>query len=1024
MKFFTVPALLVAALFSVMASLPFLPLAKPVADFFQLELRMTSTVPGAIQIFYDIGQGINEDHSLRANAAPSIDPVTYRLPLRPATYRSLRLDLLDRGGTLHVAALRIVTQSGRVAHDFPPATLKAAVQIESLTPRDGGVQIVIPPGSNDPQLELAFDPPLVVQPSWRERLDGLFPRAALAWLGIAVLLLALDRRPGLRQRLGASAQRWSGQPARAVWAVAALAAIASAYPVVFLGKSYVAPFRDAPLLYDAVPTLPGGDVRATDAKGSDIGAVMWEHVPFSVLEHRALARDRELPLWDRYNSAGTPLLGQGQSMLGDPLHLIPIVAKGAAWAWDLKYLLAKACFAAGLGLLVLALARHLPAALAVTAAAPFIGFYLYRINHPAIFSLGHGPWVLLCWIRAAQARTRRETTAWAAGLVLANTALMNSGTVKEAYMLLASLSFSGACVLLAQPAPWRERARKFAILAWSIVVFALLTAPLWLTFLEALRGAYTAYNTPAAYQIQPSLLLGAFDELFYRPLTARHGIFNPALNFLLLLGLLYFLATAARGAADRSSLALAGSALLPFGLAFGIVPASWITRVPFLANVTHVDNTFTCVLLVLGSVLAGAGFARAAARLGGPEGRGDLVVAGSLLAALVALWLGFRQAVHRSVLGAEMPTFAPVQTRAETTASPFIWASLALLLLAAIALAWVLRRSLRQGRLTAAGGLTIALCAALMLWRQALHSPTAGFADYVVRPAQRPDFAAPSAAVGWLQQAHGQEPGRAMGLRGNFFPGWTGMYGLETIHGPDPIVNPFYRELIAGSGLTMIWDWRLHLTPDQVRATRPFLDFLNVRHYLHQPVERTAMTAVLPLVQRADLDIYESASAWPRAFFTDRIDTYGDAAGLVRKIATGNGRPFVALAEGDPTAQPALAGLPRDATERIVTPATDYRLTENTTSFTVRASGPGMVALQESFWPGSVRATLNGRKVAVLRINHAFCGVAIETAGEHRLEFRYAPPHFGRHLLLGGIGGVLLAGSLFLGFRRRDESES
>ena len=32
---------------------------------------------------------------------------------------------------------------------------------------------------------------------------------------------------------------------------------------------------------------------------------------------------------------------QGLSMLGDPVHLLPIFANGAAWAWDFKFLIAK-----------------------------------------------------------------------------------------------------------------------------------------------------------------------------------------------------------------------------------------------------------------------------------------------------------------------------------------------------------------------------------------------------------------------------------------------------------------------------------------------------------------------------------------------------------------------------------------------------------------------------------------------------------------------------------------------------------
>ena len=72
----------------------------------------------------------------------------------------------------------------------------------------------------------------------------------------------------------------------------------------------------------------------------------------------------------------------------------------------------------------------LSAALIVALAAPFIGFFLYRINHPAFFSLCYAPWPLYFLVRIAQADTRRSVSLGCLGLIIANLALMNSGTVK------------------------------------------------------------------------------------------------------------------------------------------------------------------------------------------------------------------------------------------------------------------------------------------------------------------------------------------------------------------------------------------------------------------------------------------------------------------------------------------------------------------------------------------------------------------------------------------------------------------
>src|SRR5205085_2447936 len=122
-------------------------------------------------------------------------------------------------------------------------------------------------------------------------------------------------------------------------AAALLGVIASCYPVVFFGKSFLSPNLGTVLLYDKTPTVPGADPRPSayeDPLNSDVGAMMWQDYPYSVLQSRALSRDGEIPLWNRDNWCGVSLLGQGQSMFGDPVHFIVLAGKGNAIAWDLK----------------------------------------------------------------------------------------------------------------------------------------------------------------------------------------------------------------------------------------------------------------------------------------------------------------------------------------------------------------------------------------------------------------------------------------------------------------------------------------------------------------------------------------------------------------------------------------------------------------------------------------------------------------------------------------------------------------
>jgi hypothetical protein len=134
----------------------------------------------------------------------------------------------------------------------------------------------------------------------------------------------------------------------------------------------------------------------------------------------------------------------------------------------------------------------------------------------------------------------------------------------------------------------------------------------------------------------------------------------------------------------------------------------------------------------------------------------------------------------------------------------------------------------------------------------------------------------------------------------------------------------------------------------------------------------------------------------------------------VEKIRAANGQAFAAAERSEAGT---FSRIPSDVATRTVVPAANYKLTENNTSFTVRATGPGVIVLTEALWPGDFRVEVNGRPARVLRFNHAFKGVVVESAGEYRVRFRYWPKNFPRNLTLCGLGFVLLGAMLFRALR-------
>jgi hypothetical protein len=111
-------------------------------------------------------------------------------------------------------------------------------------------------------------------------------------------------------RVAALADR---KPHAVICLTALLATVAATYPVLFLGRSLVAPNNNGtPLLYGEAPYAPGStDLVIENVRGSDVWAAVLQEVPHSNVQREALAK-REIPLWNRYNAGGRPLWGQGR----------------------------------------------------------------------------------------------------------------------------------------------------------------------------------------------------------------------------------------------------------------------------------------------------------------------------------------------------------------------------------------------------------------------------------------------------------------------------------------------------------------------------------------------------------------------------------------------------------------------------------------------------------------------------------------------------------------------------------------
>jgi hypothetical protein len=95
----------------------------------------------------------------------------------------------------------------------------------------------------------------------------------------------------------------------------------------------------------------------------------------------------------------------------------------------------------------------------------------------------------------------------------------------------------------------------------------------------------------------------------------------------------------------------------------------------------------------------------------------------------------------------------------------------------------------------------------------------------------------------------------------------------------------------------------------------------------------------------------------------------------------------------------------------------NYAVTPNEFSATVRTNAPGMLVVVNSYMPGW-SATLNGRPASVVRVNGTFMGACVNTPGVYDVRFKYVPRLWWLSVALAACGAIALLGVVGWSLRR------
>lgn len=745
-----------------------------------------------------------------------------------------------------------------------------------------------------------------------------------------------------------------------------LAVIAlNCFPIIFCGKSFVAPAWGVPMLYERYPTLPGmTNTVPVDAHGSDTGAMEIWGVPVGFIQSRSVWEHGELPFWNRYSHAGDTLIGQAVSMIGDPLQWIVIAGHGSAIAWDIKFLLAKLLFVIGFGLLIRRLFGGLALPLIFCALAGYCGAYYYIYNHLVFFVFSYSPWILLSALELLNLQSRHSFR-WGLVWLLVNFGCFNGGHVEPAVILIGGLNVAALAFALVNVRGVAAAAKVLLRLAAGTVLFLFLAAPMWLSFLAALQGAYSLHSEVHVVQYSFAKLLGIFDDVFFR-LPVNAVIFmapGPATSFLIFVGAVYSMVRWRVVKTERFFWVNLGALALWGGCVFGWVPSGVLAMVPFLNRVGHTHTDFSYLLVIHLTIQAAYGFrclAREASLRRALIGLSGVAV---VLAALTALYYFGSQ--H----------------------GPMYWSYYAIVVFGAFAAPLLFAFLKKRGPITAAGMTGVAVLAFIPNFRFGMY--TLGH-PMLMLPGDRVTLNAPSPAVDKIKADH-SAPFRVVGAELILTGDYSATYGLEDIRSCAPLSNAKLVNLLRDfPGMNAHSDWVIELT--NLFAAHALLNCLNVKYVLTPPAVNVQEGLGFRLTYTNDLGVIENLKVWPRAFLADSVVPISSTTNFINYLIAHADRPFAAITPEELAAHPELSALHTNANASI-TAGTNYQLRVNSTAFDIHASTAGVVCLTE----GQARdftATANGEPKEVLTLNRAFKGIYLDKPGDYHIEFIFRPRHW------------------------------
>lgn len=748
--------------------------------------------------------------------------------------------------------------------------------------------------------------------------------------------------------------------------------IISAYPVIFFNKSFVSPAGVSQMSGPPGQIIPEFKNEDTGYLGDDRGAMLWGVGPAMSVAYKSLTQYKEFPFWNRYIAGGSPLYAQTSNLILDPTNVFFLYFGTNSWAYDLKFLLSRLIFSFGIAILILEFTQSIRCAFYVGVGSIFLGYYQTRFNHPAIFVLTYMPWLIIAWKKVTESFLNKVDSLSKVKnsflLLLTSFLLLNSGPIKETVPAAFVMHFLGALIFTYNI--YKAKSYKYGALIFSLLASSLILSSLFCCylFMGLLHESFTVYDKPAVNQIPVYDLIAFFQLSFNKGLEG----FSSNLFYLFCVSLFFTLRTQIKKTfLVNITLLLILFLFLPI---YGFIPNDILVKIPYFNNIHHIQNVLGAPLFVLITILSGE-MLKKFFELSASEKVSHF---NKFILFFAFIYL-FYASINRFNLF-----------------QPFIYA-LIFLSFVSFFLFFV-----KRYQHICFLGFFLGVC---LINGQHLATGHSSIDKYLLIPASRADYSIKSTAVNFVEKFIIENgPTRVIGIDDTLFPGYNERLGLEGLVSAEPVrshyVESFYD--FIHFNYANDWHWLRILNKTNIDKVNQGLDVMNVGLVISELGEK--LPSGFTLIHQSDYMVWRNENYWPRAFYTNNILYIKNDKDISKFFDRNFEKNFFAVLESKSNSKNYLVDSKNKSFSK--SSAFNYQFTNNSTSFDIEIPSPGIVVLNETYYPKDFKLYVDGEIYEYFRVNQCFKGFYISKPGKHNVKYQYSPKHYHEAFYLTILGFI------------------